>query len=362
MLAGCPIGPELQELHRGQQCHCSKSHPGTADVSFNGSVAVRSKIQATDRHMYGWGLPSGSCPATPYLLDEYPARHRQWLSEGRVLVHCSTSGGFGDYLRSIPSVVVLSMFLELALVLQCDIPTYDPLNRLREQRLHLHMPRMFVGPHFDWTRRVRLLKTASEEKSSDSRTPSGLASDPRSPLVVANETDTQQVQNIIGEYSIIHDLTGQQMRSYSRASSSTRVFSNAFAHARRLIKFNMNWSLHRLGAYASRANYVDIDGCLLRYLLAPSKHLVSGNNAIRGGASARNGECWAICEEKGSAMNGRYRSDILKDWGWHRTGDTRRLGICNEVGVLRRHARCRGGSAMRGGSRVTRKGFGSGAC
>lgn len=126
---GCPTTPsERQALHSGERCHCGRS-------SATG-------LQPAPGNESGWGLPTSKCPATPYLLREYPESHRRWLSEGRVLVHCSTSGGFGDYLRSIPSVVVLSMMLELALVLQCDVPTFDPLNPKREQALHKRMPRM----------------------------------------------------------------------------------------------------------------------------------------------------------------------------------------------------------------------------
>jgi hypothetical protein len=215
MLHGCPAeGEERQTLHQGEQCHCGARKPGTGSSLANTSGVGRS--HAAGHVSAGWGLPTYACPATPYLLDEYPALHRRWLEEGRVLVHCSTSGGFGDYLRSIPSVVVLSMLLELALVLQCDVPVFDPLNPHRELRLHTQMPRMFFGPHIEWTRRVRLTR-------NDSTLAGQLAGTLGEPPPGAEHT-----QHIVGKYTVLHELSAQQMRSYSRARSSTRVYSNAF--------------------------------------------------------------------------------------------------------------------------------------
>lgn len=125
MSMSCPR-QEVASLWRTERCHCERPVGGGG----------------LERLSSNWGLPTHACPATPYLLQEYPSSHERWLSEGRVLVHCSTSGGFGDYLKSLPSALVLSMLLELALVLRCDVPTFDPLNPKREQFLHKHMPSM----------------------------------------------------------------------------------------------------------------------------------------------------------------------------------------------------------------------------
>ncbi|KAL1529753.1 hypothetical protein AB1Y20_000689 [Prymnesium parvum] len=249
-MEGCPRAPAaLQALHQHERCHCGPPN-ATEPAGRDHRPPAR------------WGLPTHACPATPYLLHEYPQLHRRWLSEGRVLVHCSTSGGFGDYLRSIPSVVVLSMMLELALVLQCDVPTFDPLNPKREQSLHRHMPRLFAGPHFDWGVRVRL---GSNLSASHAAAPSPAA------------------------FDVLRDLTAQQMRRYERAGRAVRVYSNAFAHARRLIKFNMAWARPRLGAYAEKPNEMDIDSCMLRYLLAPTERLLGLADAAMGVRTPRDG-------------------------------------------------------------------------
>ena len=126
LLPGCPAGAARQALHKGERCHCGRNI--TNALNSQNASGSRHRLPRLDTTT-GWGLPSHACPATGYLLSEYPALHQKWLKEGRVLVHCSTSGGFGDYLRSIPSVVVLSMLLELALVL-----TYAASSQLESRR------------------------------------------------------------------------------------------------------------------------------------------------------------------------------------------------------------------------------------
>ena len=207
---------------------------------------------------HGWGLPTHLCPATPYLLHEYPKLHRQWLAEGRYLVHCSTSGGFGDYLHSIPSVLVLSMLTELALVLRCDVPTFDPSNPQREQRLHEYLPHVFTGPHIDWTPRVQLSGPREQYVRPIPR-PSGTAG-------ATNWTSS-------AGYMVLPSLQAHQMMRYSRSPVSMRVYSNGFTHARRLIKFNMGALRTKLGFYAEHANDVDMDSCFLRYLFSPTDYL-----------------------------------------------------------------------------------------
>ena len=119
------------------------------------------------------------------------------------------------------------------------------------------------GPHFDWGVRVRL---GANESS-------------RHPREIA----------VTGKFDIIHDLTGAQMRAYPRAARATRVYSNAFAHPRRLIKFNMAWAKPRLGDFAERANDMDIDHCMLRYVLAPTKELSEHADATLGERATRVG-------------------------------------------------------------------------
>ena len=72
------------------------------------------------------------------------------------------------------------------------------------------------------------------------------------------------------------------MTGYQRAKGAMRVYSNAFAHPRRIMKFNSGWAAPRLGEYFAKANAIDIDGCLLRYLLAPTRRLSAALEAAVG--------------------------------------------------------------------------------
>jgi hypothetical protein len=261
VLPDCPSGaPARSALHHGMRCHCGAPASTTTTASGADSSDDASTLAS------GWGLPTHACPATSYLLEQYPVRHREWLEQGRFLVHCSTSGGFGDYLRSLPSVVILSMLTELALVLECDIPTFDPSNKQREQKLHKFLSRVFTGPHFDWSRRVKLDGRARAFAHAP------LASDARngSSSMGANRSK-------VAEHTVIN-LPDHQMRRHPRSLVSMRVYSNAFTHARRLIKFNRDALLPKLGAFVEHPNEMDVDSCLLRYLFAPSTTLTRAAN------------------------------------------------------------------------------------
>lgn len=207
------------------------------------------------------------------MLEEYPRLHRQWLSEGRVLVHCSMSGGLGDYLKSITSMVVLSMLTELALVLQCDVPVYDHWNKQRSNALPVHLARLFQGAHFDWTRRVALNSSA---------------------LVVK--------QFVV-------------MKTYARSASSMRVFSNAFAYSRRLIKYNARALASRLGAYGTAPNAYDLDSCFLRYLLRPRPALTAMLDRALGRRATRSGQRLVSA----AATHVRMGDAVFKNDEWARS-------------------------------------------
>ena len=51
------------------------------------------------------------------------AHGRERRARGHVLYHCSREGALGNYLRSVPEALVLSVLLDRAFVLRCDMPT-----------------------------------------------------------------------------------------------------------------------------------------------------------------------------------------------------------------------------------------------
>ena len=64
--------------------------------------------------------PGHSTPATgscAYFEDAYPAQHARLLSEGRLLLYCPSSSGFGAWLFGLQSLVAASVLTERALIL-----------------------------------------------------------------------------------------------------------------------------------------------------------------------------------------------------------------------------------------------------
>ena len=79
-------------------CHPIKAHSAGVGCACKASIGDASAAGAA-APMGGWGLPTSSCPISPYLRDELPALHVQWMQQDRVLYHCPDAGGFGDWLR-----------------------------------------------------------------------------------------------------------------------------------------------------------------------------------------------------------------------------------------------------------------------
>mmetsp|Transcript_33176 Transcript_33176/g.82805 ORF Transcript_33176/g.82805 Transcript_33176/m.82805 type:complete len:221 (-) Transcript_33176:76-738(-) len=134
-------GPSTQQM--AEAC----SNASRADVVGCGLGAVAaSRDEHSNNH--SWGLPTAACPASDYLLTDYPASHGQWRAQGRVLVHCSRSGALGNVLRSVPTALLVAMMLDLALVLGgCDRPLQE---HGRPVTLPDNMTRYFHSPHLDW--------------------------------------------------------------------------------------------------------------------------------------------------------------------------------------------------------------------
>lgn len=137
------VAPACEQLPREEGgCHCGALN-STAPLRHRRGRSHASTSRA-------WGLPSEGCLATnwtTFLVRDYPALHRQWRAEGRVLEHCSRSTGLGDYLRSLPSALVFSALTELALTLRCGAQLKD---EGRPSTMHAQVATYFTGPHFDW--------------------------------------------------------------------------------------------------------------------------------------------------------------------------------------------------------------------
>ena len=185
---------------------------------------------------HGWGLPSHGCPGnwTRYFTDVYPRLHREWMAQDRVVVHCSPSAGLGNYLRSLPSALIYSMATEQALVLDCDDPPALKLEKasVKGSMLPRQLAHFFRGPHFDWHQPVQLPANA--------------------PTVL---------------------LDGVQMNPsrWARNASGSRVVTTFFTHARRVLLFSKGHDYYRRAFRNDEilGKDVNLDGCLLRYLLAP---------------------------------------------------------------------------------------------
>ena len=90
-----------------------------------------------------------STPATglcAYFEDAYPAQHARLLSEGRLLLYCPSSSGFGAWLYGLQSLVVASVLTERALILAC--PGFATCGDGRGVERTIR--KWFRGRGFDW--------------------------------------------------------------------------------------------------------------------------------------------------------------------------------------------------------------------
>ena len=150
---------------RLQLSACTPLHTPRHTIDVHEAVAHAS---ATNAHApaavhstanQAWGLPTQLCPASPFLLKGYPESHSQWRAQGRVLYGCTTAGALGNSLRVLPTLFLIAIFLDLALVLDDSAcanvsllengHAVDPVSKHATFRRLL--PRSFRGPHFDWS-------------------------------------------------------------------------------------------------------------------------------------------------------------------------------------------------------------------
>ena len=221
-----------------------------------------------------WGLPTQLCPASPFLLKGYPESHSQWRAQGRVLYGCTTAGALGNSLRVLPTLFLIAIFLDLALVLDDSAcanvsllengHAVDPVSKHATFRRLL--PRSFRGPHFDW---------------------STSAADSAAPLAM-------DVKAFIGFRAQSANAPTAAKPAYIagyRYGWPLRVVAHPADMTHRLLKGNLKlrtkvlgllgplgrWYVSNASSKWSRKLSIDtrLDGCLLRYLLAPRPHLLS---------------------------------------------------------------------------------------
>ena len=252
-------------MHKEQQCQSS------ASVS----------PQVDDSAPVSWGLPTAACPldeeAARFWLTEFPAKHARWKKEGRVLIHCDRSA-LGNYMRVLPTALLVSVLLELALVLECDKPA-DSMRKSAE----LPLSEYFRSPHIDWHRgRLALGDRAAEldlngifqwgtRKNADT---SNNRLQPGRWSAVRLYTDAaHQTARLLGP-GILGDFAPRLAGLLSNWSGVTLV---AKQHA---LRKATPWPGRRIPGTELPDSGHQLNGCLLRYLLAPTRKLQQAFQAL----------------------------------------------------------------------------------
>ena len=79
----------------------------------------------------------------PYFHSVYPQQHKRWRSEGRLLLFCGESAGFGAYLSGVVAAFVASVLSERALIIGCS-------QRHEAARITGVIGHYFNGEAFNW--------------------------------------------------------------------------------------------------------------------------------------------------------------------------------------------------------------------
>ena len=242
-LPNCTFAAPTVERVRGrEQCNCAPltSSSSVDAVKFGASLGARSR--RSRRRQPRWGLPTAACPAPRYLTHDYPRLHRERLRRGDVLYHCSNTGALGDYPRSIPEALVLSIVLDRAFLLQCDITN-------RDEGVKITWPTAiaayFFGAHFDW--RLPPMPAGLVHNSSNVTALDAVNTVPRYRDLNLTEFRQQTVGAL-------------RVHSAGRSWTAWRVLARSPDVA------------ERFGALANLPP-LRLNGCLLRYLFKPTKHL-----------------------------------------------------------------------------------------
>ena len=212
--------------------------PSDARCRCATAAASMERVDAKlEQHKHDWGLPSAGCTGnwTHYWTRIYPEQHRRWRAQGRVVAHCTDHTGFGNYLRSIPAALVYSAITEQALTFMCDTGRSEQAG-FRQVALPRLLAKYFRGPHFDW------------------------AFEPSMPRRI-----------------VTVDLFQTQMQPHlwpRNVSQGSRVTSTLSTWPRRVLQFTKTWPYFAryFGPHATAEilkRGINLEGCLLRYLLAP---------------------------------------------------------------------------------------------
>ena len=216
---------------RGTGCQCSTRSAG-ADDQDEAESWEPSPLE-------GWGLPAAGCVGnwTDFFVNEYPALHRMWRAQNRTVVHCSGHAGLGNWLRGLGAALMYSVFTKQALTLRCDDEVLMRLEGGRDHyaiKIHEPLAHFFASPHIDWN---------FDLPSNPHRKTVHLAMDQMKPHKWA--------WNYVGGSRVVTTLA-----TYGR-----RVLLFGQGHAKLFPSYAMS-QMGRLGIQ-------HLDGCLLRYLLAP---------------------------------------------------------------------------------------------
>ena len=238
--------------------------------------------QVDDSAPVSWGLPTAACPldeaAASFWLTDFPAKHARWKKEGRVLIHCDRSA-LGNYMRVLPTALLVSVLLELALVLECDQPA-DSERAFAE----LPLSEYFRSPHIDWHRGHLALGDRAAEldlngifhwgtrKNAD--TSNNRLQPGRWSAVRLYTSAAHQTYRLLGQMPgrmppFLGNFTPRLAGRLSNWSGVALVAQNQLSkHGRRIPGTELPDSGHQL------------NGCLLRYLLAPTRKLQQAFQAL----------------------------------------------------------------------------------
>ena len=266
-----------QSVHKERLCH------GSASAFPHDSRPV------------SWGLPTAACrlddAASRFWLIEFPAKHARWKREGRVLIHCDRSA-LGNYMRALPTALLVSVLLELALVLECDQANPEAPHGARHQRFaRLPLSEYFRSPHIDWHRgRIALSDRAAvldlnsvfywgtrkkADTSNDGLQP-GLWPAVRMFTDAAHQTSrllnpgnlrnfAPRLAGLLSNWSGVALVAQHALHHASKLGDSSRPAS---ARRQRIPSMELPDAGHQL------------NGCLLRYLLAPTRKLQRAFDAL----------------------------------------------------------------------------------
>jgi len=190
------------------------------------------------------------------VAQSLPSIHKAARAAGRVVFFCSQSDGLGAFLWSLTAGIAFSLLTERALILHCERgenPSAESLTR--------HLAAFFVSDYFDWSwpveghwpERPRTVELTAESVINQDFRPELFGND-TAVVLVANEHSgvDRLLRNTSGSRRRLEALLGppEELRGTSRFSSREQA------------------------ARAYDAWMIQAVGCLLRFYLGPTRHLL----------------------------------------------------------------------------------------